>query len=281
MSALKSDIRDHVLKEGLTPEFTAIGELVEAAVKFDNAKRYTTGYNNNQGSSNPHRTNATDHNRGHQVATHLKSSHGANARQPSQHKPGNNPFQACQMTQLSSARGGNVNTKHPMHNKNPVNQGNNVNKPPQSNPNRNANQANNTIVCFNCNQTGHIRPNCPFPDKDRRVAGARIEETIQEDEEDQIEEFDQDAPHPEEQQEWDSPYEMEDNPYHFNDEYETKSVDDDIIHVNAIIKNDSFNELCRLFEIRVSEAEPDVRVSAVVETGKEQPVYNHRARKKA
>ncbi|KIJ25857.1 hypothetical protein M422DRAFT_273141 [Sphaerobolus stellatus SS14] len=39
MSALKPDIRESVLKEGLTPEFTPIGELVEEAVKMDKDRR--------------------------------------------------------------------------------------------------------------------------------------------------------------------------------------------------------------------------------------------------
>ncbi|KIJ39296.1 hypothetical protein M422DRAFT_257902 [Sphaerobolus stellatus SS14] len=84
---------------------------------------------------------------------------------------------------------------------------------------------------------------------DRRVAGARIEEVILEEDEGQIEESDEYAPHPEEQQ-----------------EYEDQPEEDDQ----------------QLYGIRVWEAEMDLRVSAVLQTGvKGQPVYDHQARKKA
>ncbi|KIJ34189.1 hypothetical protein M422DRAFT_263678 [Sphaerobolus stellatus SS14] len=99
---------------------------------------------------------------------------------------------------------------NPTYGKNPVKLGNTVNKPTQSNSVRTAAKANNTVVYYNCNQLGHIRPNCPFPDKDRRVAGARIEEAILEKDESQIEEFDKDAPHPEEQQDWEDQLEEDD-----------------------------------------------------------------------
>ncbi|KIJ26388.1 hypothetical protein M422DRAFT_272544 [Sphaerobolus stellatus SS14] len=119
--------------------------------------------------------------------------------------------------------------------------------------------------------------------QDRRVAGARIEEFILEEDEDQIEEFDEDVPHPEEQQEWEDQPEEDDQQYHFHDdEYETRSIDNEDVRVNAVIKDSGYNDCRRLYGIRVREAETYLRVSAVVQTGgKEQPVYDHRARKKA
>ncbi|KIJ50814.1 hypothetical protein M422DRAFT_244761, partial [Sphaerobolus stellatus SS14] len=166
--------------------------------------------------------------------------------------------------------------------RNPARPGNTVNRPTQSNPNRTAAKANNTVVCFNCNQPGHIRPNCPFPDKGRRIAGARIEEAILEEDEGQIEEFDDYALHPEEQQEDEDQPEEDDQQYRFDDEeYEMRSIDDEVVHVNAVIKASGYNDRRRLYGIRVQEAETYLRVSAVIQTGKEQPVYDHRARKKA
>ncbi|KIJ23474.1 hypothetical protein M422DRAFT_275933 [Sphaerobolus stellatus SS14] len=192
------------------------------------------------------------------VAMENKSSN-PNAGSSNQHKSGNNTFQSRLTTQ------------------NPVKPGNTVNQPTQSNPIRTAAKANNTVVCFNCNQPGHIRPNCPFPDKDRRVTGARIEEVILEEDEDQIEEFDEYAPHPEEQQEYEDQPEEDDQQYCFNDEeYETRSIDNEVVHVNAVIKASGYNDRHRLYGIRVQEAETDLRVSAVLQTGgKEQPVYGH------
>ncbi|KIJ46740.1 hypothetical protein M422DRAFT_249909 [Sphaerobolus stellatus SS14] len=116
-----------------------------------------------------------------------------------------------------------------------------------------------------------------------RVAGARIEEAILEEDEGQIEEFDEYAPHPEEQQEYEDQPEEDDQQYCFNDEeYETRSIDNEVVHVNAVCKASGYNDHCRLYGIRVREAETDLRVSAVLQTGgKEQPVYDHRARKKA
>ncbi|KIJ54595.1 hypothetical protein M422DRAFT_240665 [Sphaerobolus stellatus SS14] len=99
----------------------------------------------------------------------------------------------------------------------------------RSNPIRTAVKAKNTVVCFNCNQPDHIQPNCPFPDKDRRVTGARIEEVILEENEGQIEEFDEYVPHPEEQQEYEDQPEEDDQQYCFNDEeYETRSIDNEV-----------------------------------------------------
>ncbi|KIJ46606.1 hypothetical protein M422DRAFT_249760 [Sphaerobolus stellatus SS14] len=102
-------------------------------------------------------------------------------------------------------------------------------------------------------------------------------EVILEEDEGQIEEPDKDTPHPEEQQGWEDQPEEDDQQYHFNDEeYETRSIDKEIVHVNAVIKASGYNEQHRLYEIRVQEAETDMRVSAVVQTGgKEQPVYDH------
>ncbi|KIJ40432.1 hypothetical protein M422DRAFT_256679 [Sphaerobolus stellatus SS14] len=108
---------------------------------------------------------------------------------------------------------------------------------------------------------------------DRRVAGARIEEVILEEDEGQIEEFDEYEDQPEE----------DDQQYHFDDEeYEMRSIDNEVVHVNAVIKASGYNDHCRLYGIRVQEAETDLRVSAVLQTGgKEQPVYDHCARKRA
>ncbi|KIJ35324.1 hypothetical protein M422DRAFT_262496 [Sphaerobolus stellatus SS14] len=64
-----------------------------------------------------------------------------------------------------------------------------------------------------------------FNTVDRRVAGARIEETILEEDEGQFEESDEGTPHPEEQQDWEDQPEEDDQQYCFNDEYETRSID--------------------------------------------------------
>ncbi|KIJ28846.1 hypothetical protein M422DRAFT_269809 [Sphaerobolus stellatus SS14] len=148
---------------------------------------------------------------------------------------------------------------------------------PDVNPIRTAVKANNTVVCFNCNQPGHIRPNCPFTDKDRRVAGGSIEEIILEEDEGQIEEFDEYAPHPEEQQEHEDQPQEDDQQYRFDDdEYETRPIDNEVVHVNAVIKASGYNDHCRVYGITVQEAETDLRVSVVLQTGgKEQPVYDH------
>ncbi|KIJ55674.1 hypothetical protein M422DRAFT_240288 [Sphaerobolus stellatus SS14] len=92
-----------------------------------------------------------------------------------------------------------------------------------------------------------------------------------------------DVPHPEEQQDWEDQPEEDDQQYHFDDdEYETRSIDNEDVCVNAVIKDSGYNDCHRLYGIRVREAETDLRVSAVVQTGgKEQPVYDHQARKKA
>ncbi|KIJ31330.1 hypothetical protein M422DRAFT_266996, partial [Sphaerobolus stellatus SS14] len=160
-----------------------------------------------------------------QTTTQNKSSN-ANAGSSNQHKSGNNSFQNRSTTQLLSARGGNVRNNNPT-----------------CNPIRTAVKANNPVVCFNCNQLGHIQPNCPFLDKDRRIAGARIEEVILEKDEGHIEEFDEYAPHPEEQQEFEDQPEEDDQQYHFDDEeYETRSIDNDVVHVNAVIKASGYND---------------------------------------
>ncbi|KIJ34037.1 hypothetical protein M422DRAFT_263999 [Sphaerobolus stellatus SS14] len=182
MSALKPDIRDQVLKKGFTPEFSSIDELVAEEVTFDNAKCYTSGYNSNYGSVYLHKTALEEHSYAQHIPTQNKSSTNQNAGPSKQHKSGNKAVQNCQTSQLLSTGGGELN------------------KPTQSNPVRTAAKANNTVVYFNCNQLGHIPPNCPLPDKDRRIAGTRIEEVILEEDEGQIEEFDNDTPHPEEQQ---------------------------------------------------------------------------------
>ncbi|KIJ40535.1 hypothetical protein M422DRAFT_256508 [Sphaerobolus stellatus SS14] len=155
---------------------------------------------------------------------------------------------------------------NPTYSRNPVKLGNTVNRPTQSNPIRTAVKANNTVVCFN-------------------FAGARIEEVILEEDEGQIEEFDEYASHPEEQQEYEDQPEEDDQQYHFDDEeYETRSIDNEVVHVNvnAVIKASGYNDCRRLYGIRVQEAETDLRVSAVFQTGgKERSVYDHQARKKA
>ncbi|KIJ47528.1 hypothetical protein M422DRAFT_248955 [Sphaerobolus stellatus SS14] len=249
MNSLKPDIREQVLRKDFTPEFSSIDELVDEAVTFDNAKHYTSGYNSNHDSSYLQKAATAEHSRAQHTTTQNKSSTNQNAGSSKQHKSGNNPVQRRL-------------TAH----KNP-----------------DCCKSNNTVVCFNCNQLGHIQPNCPFPDKDRRVAGARIEEVILEEDEDQIEEFDNATPHPEEQQDWEDQPEEDEQQYCFDDEeYETRSIDNEVVHVNAIIKDSGYNGHCRLYGIRVQEAETDLRVSAVVQTGeKEQPVYAHQARRKA
>ncbi|KIJ32189.1 hypothetical protein M422DRAFT_265984 [Sphaerobolus stellatus SS14] len=265
MDALKPDIRDQVLKKGFTAEFSKIDELIEQAVTLDNAKCYTSGYNSNHGSVYLHKTATAEHSRAQPTTTQNKSSN-PNAGSSNQHKSGSNTFQSMPTTQLLSTGGGNLRANL-TYSRNPV-------KP---NPIRTAAKANNTVVCFNCNQPGHIQPNCPFPDKDRRVAGARIEEVILEEDEGQIEEFDEYAPHPEEQQEYEDQPEVDDQQYHFDDEeYETRSIDNEVVYVDAVIKASGYNDRRRLYGIRVWEAETDLRVSTVLQTGgKEQPVYDH------
>ncbi|KIJ40884.1 hypothetical protein M422DRAFT_256060 [Sphaerobolus stellatus SS14] len=238
MSALKPDIREQVLKKGFTPEFSSIDELIDEAATFDNAKCYTSGYNSNHGSSYLQKATTAEHSCALHTTTQNKSSTNQNAGSTNQHKSENKPVQSCQTTQLLLTGGGNVRV-------NPT--------------------------------YGHIRPKCPFPDKDRRVAGARIEEVLLEEDEGQIEEFDKGAPHPEEQQDWEDQPEEDDQQYCFDDEeYRTRSIDEEIVHVNAVIKDLGYNDHCRLYGTRVQEVETDLRVSALVQTGgKEQPVYDH------
>ncbi|KIJ31476.1 hypothetical protein M422DRAFT_266853 [Sphaerobolus stellatus SS14] len=169
MNAQKPDIRDQVLRKCFTPEFST-------ATAESSHTQHTTTQN--------------------------KSSMNQNAGSSKQHKSGNKPIQNHLTTQLLSTGGGGNVRINPTYGKNPIKLGNTVKKPTQDNPIRTAPKANNTVVCYNCNQPGHIRPNCPSPDKDRRVAGARIEEVILEEDEDQIEEFDEDVPQNEEQQDW-------------------------------------------------------------------------------
>ncbi|KIJ42719.1 hypothetical protein M422DRAFT_254172 [Sphaerobolus stellatus SS14] len=199
MDVLKPEIREQVLRKGFTPEFSKIDELIEQA------------------------TAIAEHSHAqHTTTTQNKSSKNQNAGSSKQHKSGSRPVQNQQTTQSLSAGGGNVRV-NPTYSKNAVKLGNTMNKPTQSNPVRTAAKANNTVVCFNCNQPGHIQPNCPFPDKNRRIVGARIEEVILEEEEGQIEEFDEGTPHPEEQQDWENQPEDDDQQYHFDDEeYEMK-----------------------------------------------------------
>ncbi|KIJ44598.1 hypothetical protein M422DRAFT_251877 [Sphaerobolus stellatus SS14] len=281
MNALKPSIREEVLGKGFTAEFSKINELVEQAVIVDNAKRYTLGYNSNHSSVLANKPAIADHRRA-QHPTTLNRSSNQNASSSNQHRSGSNTVQNRPTTQSLSTGGGYVRNNNPTYSRNPVRPGNTVNRPTQSNPNRTAAKANNPVVCFNCNQPGHIRPNCPFPDKDRRIAGARIEEAILEEDEGQIEEFDDYAPHPEEQQEDEDQPEEDDQQYRFNDEeYETRSIDDEVVHVNAVSKASGYNDRHRLYGTRVQEAETDLRVSAVIQTGKEQLVYDHRGRKKA
>ncbi|KIJ51116.1 hypothetical protein M422DRAFT_245102 [Sphaerobolus stellatus SS14] len=257
MNVLKPDIRDQVLRKGFTTEFSSIDELVDEAVTFDNAKCYTSGYNSNHGSSYLNK------------AANAESSHTQHTTTQNKSKPFDNSV-------VVNKGGGNVRI-NPTYGKIPIKLGNTANKPTQSNPMRIAAKANNKVVCFNSNQPGHIRLNCLFPDKDRRVAGAKIEEVILEEDEDQIEEFDEEVPHPEEQQNWEDQPEEDDQQYRFDDdEYETKSIDNEEVCVNAVIKDSGYNDHHRLYGIRVREAETDMRVSAVVQTGgKEQPVYDH------
>ncbi|KIJ35061.1 hypothetical protein M422DRAFT_262817 [Sphaerobolus stellatus SS14] len=137
---------------------------------------------------------------------------------------------------------------------------------------------------------------------DRRAAGARIEEIILEEDEGHIEDFDEGVPHPEEQQDWEDQPEEDDQQYCFNvgllmgsickfshnevpiiasheqpyfndDEYEMRSIDNDIVHVNVAIKASGYNDHCRLYGIRVQEAETDLRVSEVVQTGSARDPY--------
>ncbi|KIJ45458.1 hypothetical protein M422DRAFT_250772 [Sphaerobolus stellatus SS14] len=87
----------------------------------------------------------------------------------------------------------------------------------------------------------------------------------------QIEEFDEYAPHPEEQQEYEDQPEEDDQQYCFDDEeYETRSIDNEVVHVNAVIKASGYNDHRRLYGIRVQEAETDLRKARSLSTrGKE------------
>ncbi|KIJ26804.1 hypothetical protein M422DRAFT_272082 [Sphaerobolus stellatus SS14] len=243
MNALTPSIREEVLGKGFTAEFSKIDKLVEQAVIVDNVKCYTSGYNSNQSSAYANKPATVDHKRVQQSTT-LNRSSNANAGSSNQHRSGNNNFQNRSTPQLMLAGGGNVRNNNPTYSRNPVKPGNTVNRPTQSNPIRTAPKANNPV--------------------DRRIAGARIEEVIFEEDEGQMEEFDEYAPHPEEQQEFEDQPEEDDQQYRFNDdeEYEMRSIDNDVVHVNAVIKASGYNDLLQT-------------------GGKEQPVYDHRARKKA
>ncbi|KIJ38263.1 hypothetical protein M422DRAFT_259176 [Sphaerobolus stellatus SS14] len=261
INALKPSIREEVLGKGFTAEFSKIDELVEQAVIVDNAKRYTSGYNSNHSSVLANKPAMADH-RCAQHPTTLNRSSNQNAGSSNQHRSGSNTVQNRPTTQSLSTGGGNVRNNNPTYSRNPVRPGNTVNRSTQSNPNRTAVKANNPL--------------------DRRIAGARIEEAILEEDEGQIKEFDDYAPHPEEQQEDEDQPEEDDQQCRFDDEeYETRSIDDEVVHVNAVIKASGYNDRRQLYGIRVQEAETDLRVSAVIQTEKEQPVYDHRARKKA
>ncbi|KIJ33164.1 hypothetical protein M422DRAFT_264880 [Sphaerobolus stellatus SS14] len=197
-----------------------------------------------------HKAATVEHSHVQNTTTQNKSSMNQNTGSSKQHKAGNNSIQRCPTTQLLSTGGGGNVRINPTYGKNPVKPGNIINKPTQSNPIRTASKANNPV--------------------DRRAAGARIEEVI-------LEEFDDSTPHPEEQQDWEDQLEEDDQQYRFNDDkYETRSIDNEVICVNAVIKDSGYNDHHRLYGIRVWEAETDLRVSAVVQTGeKEQPVYDH------
>ncbi|KIJ22697.1 hypothetical protein M422DRAFT_276840 [Sphaerobolus stellatus SS14] len=251
MNALKPSIREEVLGKGFTAKFSKIDELMKQAVIVDNVKCYTSGYNSNQSSAYANKPATVNHKRVQQ-STILNRSSNANAGSSNQHRTGNNNFQSRSTPQSMSAGGGNVRNNNPIY------------RPTQSNPVRIAPKANNPV--------------------DRRIAGASIEEVILEEDEGQIEEFDEYAPHPEEQQEFEDQPEEDDQHYRFDDdeEYETRSIDNGVVHANAVSKASGYNDCHRLYGIRVSEAEADLRVSVVLQTGgKEQPVYDHRARKKA
>ncbi|KIJ51142.1 hypothetical protein M422DRAFT_244328 [Sphaerobolus stellatus SS14] len=154
MDALKPDIRDQVLKKGFMAEFSKIDEIVEQAVTLDNAKCYTLGYNSSHGSVYLHKTAMAEHSCAQPTTTQNKSSN-PNPGSSNQHKSGNNTFQSRLTTQLLLTGGENVRA-NPTYSRNPVKPGNTVNRPTQSNPIRTAVKANNTVVCFNCNQPGHI-----------------------------------------------------------------------------------------------------------------------------
>ncbi|KIJ47445.1 hypothetical protein M422DRAFT_248843 [Sphaerobolus stellatus SS14] len=100
-----------------------------------------------------------------------------------------------------------------------------------------------------------------------RVAESRIEEAI-------LEEFDEGASHPEEQQDLEDQPEENDQQYCFNDdEYEMRYIDNEVVGVNAVIKVSGYNDHCRLCGIQVWEAETDLRVSEVVQTGGKLNLY--------
>ena len=61
---------------------------------------------------------------------------------------------------------------------NPRPQGNN-NPLSGTHPTGTSGQANNNVVCYECGQAGHIKPNCPRLRDRQRVAGARIGEILE------------------------------------------------------------------------------------------------------
>ncbi|KIJ38340.1 hypothetical protein M422DRAFT_258990 [Sphaerobolus stellatus SS14] len=124
MSALKPDISEQVLKKGFTPKFSSIDELIDEAVRFDNAKHYTSGYNSNHGSSCLHKAVMVEHSRAQHTTTQNESKTSDNS--------------------VVLIGGENVRV-NPTYGKNPVKPGNTVNKPTQSNPIRTAAKANNTV----------------------------------------------------------------------------------------------------------------------------------------
>ncbi|KIJ28410.1 hypothetical protein M422DRAFT_270268 [Sphaerobolus stellatus SS14] len=269
MSALKNKIRDQVLKNGLTPEFSKIDELIEEAVKLDNAKHYTSGYNSNYGSSYLHKTAAVEHSHAQHTTTQNRSSN-PNAGSSNQHKSGSNTVQNRLTTQLLLTGRGNVR----------------------------ANPTYTILLGLLQKQTtmlsALIATNQVIFDQTVPFL-TRIGE-LQEQEQKKLFlrkmkvklknltsmlltgeiRWSPDT-HPEEQQEYEDQPEEDDQQYRFDDEeYKTRSIDNEVVYVNAVIKASGYNDHRRLYGIRVREAETDLRISAVLQTGvKEQPVYDH------
>jgi hypothetical protein len=172
VDALRPDIRNDVLEKGFTPEFSTLDDIVKAAVDIDDAQCYHSGYN----SLKQKTIKVTDSAKNHSNTT-TQASDGSNPLigTTNQNRTDNNTVLRTLKAGSPSRGGGKVAgnsaTKNPVHNKDSY-----PTKTPQGIPNRNAPITSNTITCFNCNQIGHIRPNCPYLDKDRGIAAARMYE---------------------------------------------------------------------------------------------------------
>jgi hypothetical protein len=279
VDALKPEIRNDLLEKGFTPEFSDLDDIVKAAVDIDDAQRYQSGYN----SLKQKTINVNDTAKGHSnTATQTLSSNNPMIGTTNQTRTDTNAVLWTQTVESPSKGGGKVAgnsaAKNPVCNKDSLP----TSRVPQSIPSRNAVPANNSIICYNCNQPGHYRINCPYSNKDRRVAAARVDDvTLDQHLEAHVEMIEQpDEPHPEELRVWSGSSDQEDDPYPPSVR-EERSIDDDyVININAISKAPGYIDRQQLFYgVRIVEPEPELRVSSVVEKGELD--YDHRTSRKA